>query len=85
MITETWFNICLGYIKKKDRNGATKSFKYADIMLRTINSHSLNLLRKSYECSLKLEKTKKIKQYKLLLDKELDRVDSMMSKVRRKE
>lgn len=85
MITETWFNICLGYIKKKDRNGATKSFKHADIMLRTINSHSLNLLRKSYECSLKLEKTKKIKQYKLLLDKELDRVDSMMSKVRRKE
>lgn len=54
MLTETWFDICLGLEAQNNRLLALISFEKGDGMLKSIKNYHLNLLEKANMCCEKL-------------------------------
>lgn len=78
MLTETWFDICLGLDEQNNKQLALISFKKGDDMLNHIKNHSLNLLKKANMCCEKFGASNQQSDYKRLLEEEKKRIGMLM-------
>lgn len=77
MLTEIWFDICLGFIKLNDIELANDCFVNGDKMIKTIKYYHLNMLEKANDCCNRLGIADKQRSYMRLLEKERKRVEKM--------
>ncbi|KNY26906.1 hypothetical protein [Pseudobacteroides cellulosolvens] len=78
MLTEIWFDICLGFIKLNDIELANDCFLNGDKMINTIKYYHLNMLEKANDCCNRLGISEKYGFYMRLLEKERKRVEEML-------
>ncbi|SCW68500.1 hypothetical protein SAMN04487970_102850 [Paenibacillus tianmuensis] len=69
-MSESWFDICLGFYKEKDIISAQLCYRNGDWMIRTTNNFSLNVLEKALACSKAVRDEKGIRFYKKIVKKE---------------
>ncbi|WP_028777379.1 hypothetical protein [Shimazuella kribbensis] len=78
MLTETWFDICLGLDEQNNRKLAFNSFDKGNNMLNQIKNHPLNLLKKANMCCKKFGTPNQQSVYMRLLEEEQKRIEMFM-------
>lgn len=77
MMSECWFDICLGFYQEKDIISAQRCYRNGDWMLRKTNHFYLNGLKKALACSKAVRDKKGIRVYKKLVKREQKSIDKM--------
>ncbi|MGM1050543.1 MAG: hypothetical protein ACQEXX_31115 [Bacillota bacterium] len=79
-MSESWFDICLGFYKENDIISAEMCYRSGDWMIRKTNNFSLNALEKAFACSKAVGDRKGIRFYKKAVNKEQKSIDKMFKK-----